>query len=151
MAEIPGTNIDSVLQEQRKFECPENFRKDAHIKSLEEYERIYKESVEQPEKFWGQDRRRTALVQEVGQSPGVEAAHGRNGSSAASSIFPTTASTAMFKPGAKTKPPSSGKASRARCAPSLTSNCTGRSRSSPTSSRSCGIDEGRPRSHLHAA
>jgi len=54
MAEIPGTNIDSVLQEQRKFECPENFRKDAHIKSLEEYERIYKESVEQPEKFWAQ-------------------------------------------------------------------------------------------------
>src|ERR1044071_2611096 len=50
---MASTNIDSVLQEQRKFECPEPFRKEAHIKSLEEYEKIYKESVEQPEKFWG--------------------------------------------------------------------------------------------------
>ena len=46
-------NIDSVLQEQRKFECPEQFRAKAHIKSLEEYEQIYRESIEQPEKFWG--------------------------------------------------------------------------------------------------
>jgi acetyl-CoA synthetase len=49
----PEVNIDSVLQEQRKFECPEDFRRQAHIKSLEEYERIYRESVEGPEKFWG--------------------------------------------------------------------------------------------------
>ena len=46
-------NIRSVLQEQRKFECPDHFREQAHIKSLEDYERIYRESVEQPEKFWG--------------------------------------------------------------------------------------------------
>jgi acetyl-CoA synthetase len=47
------TNIESVLHEDRKFECPEDFRRQAHIQSLEEYERIYRESVEQPEKFWG--------------------------------------------------------------------------------------------------
>jgi acetyl-CoA synthetase len=47
------TNIDSTLQEQRKFEPAPEFQKKAHIKSLEEYERLYKESVEQPEKFWG--------------------------------------------------------------------------------------------------
>jgi len=47
------TDIDSILHEDRKFECPEQFRQHAHIKSLEEYERIYRESVEQPEKFWG--------------------------------------------------------------------------------------------------
>ena len=47
-----NTNIDSVLHEQRKFECPEQFREQAHIKSLEDYERIYQESIEQPEKFW---------------------------------------------------------------------------------------------------
>src|SRR5258707_2284020 len=54
-ATIPAssTSIDSVLQEQRKFECPEDFRNQAHIKSAEEYDRIYRESVEQPEKFWG--------------------------------------------------------------------------------------------------
>src|SRR5437016_9489402 len=49
---MASTNIDSVLQEQRKFECPEQFRQHAHIKSLEDYERIYKESVENPEEFW---------------------------------------------------------------------------------------------------
>src|SRR6516165_6294256 len=48
---IPA-NIDSVLEERRKFECPESFRKQAYIKSLPDYERIYRESVEQPEKFW---------------------------------------------------------------------------------------------------
>ena len=47
------TNIESVLHEHRTFECPEDFRQKAHIKSLEEYERIYRESIEQPEKFWG--------------------------------------------------------------------------------------------------
>src|SRR5260370_8877427 len=48
-----GTNIDSVLQEQRKFEPSEEFRRGAHIKSAEDYERIYRESIEEPEKFWG--------------------------------------------------------------------------------------------------
>src|SRR2546428_400997 len=52
-ANMPAsTNIDSVLQEQRKFECPEEFRRGAHIKSAEDYDRIYRESVEKPEKFW---------------------------------------------------------------------------------------------------
>jgi len=46
-------NIDSILQEQRKFECPPQFAEKAHVKTLTEYESIYKESVEQPEKFWG--------------------------------------------------------------------------------------------------
>jgi acetyl-CoA synthetase len=48
-----STNIDSILHEQRKFECPEGFREKSHIKSLAEYESIYRESVEQPEQFWG--------------------------------------------------------------------------------------------------
>src|SRR5215467_14704964 len=49
---ITSTHIDSILQEQRKFEPPEEFCRAAQIKSAEEYERIYRESVEQPEKFW---------------------------------------------------------------------------------------------------
>src|SRR3954463_6099240 len=47
-----STNIDSILQEQRKFECPPEFAQQAHIKSLEEYERLYNESVNEPDKFW---------------------------------------------------------------------------------------------------
>jgi len=45
-------NIDSTLDEQRSFEPPVEFSQKAQIKSLAEYEALYKESVEQPEKFW---------------------------------------------------------------------------------------------------
>ena len=48
-----SSSIDSVLQEQRSFPPPPEFSAKAHIKSLEEYERIYKLSVDDPEKFWG--------------------------------------------------------------------------------------------------
>src|SRR6266699_2294118 len=47
-----STNIDCVLQEQRVFPPPLEFSQRAHIKSMAEYEKIYKESVEDPEKFW---------------------------------------------------------------------------------------------------
>ncbi|MBV8049539.1 MAG: acetyl-coenzyme A synthetase, partial [Acidobacteriaceae bacterium] len=47
-----SSNIDSVLQEARTFEPPTEFRSHAQIKSPEEYERVYRESIEQPEKFW---------------------------------------------------------------------------------------------------
>jgi acetyl-CoA synthetase len=47
-----STNIDCVLQEQRVFPPPAEFSQRAHIKSMAEYEKIYKESIEDPEKFW---------------------------------------------------------------------------------------------------
>ncbi len=45
-------NIDSVLQESRLFQPPDSFRQAAHIKSLEEYERLYKQAESDPEGFW---------------------------------------------------------------------------------------------------
>jgi acetyl-CoA synthetase len=45
-------NIDSILDEQRSFPPPAEFSQKAQIKSLAEYEALYKESVEQPDKFW---------------------------------------------------------------------------------------------------
>jgi acetyl-CoA synthetase len=45
-------NIDSILQENRKFEPPAEFSQSAHIKSLEDYERLYKQAAENPEEFW---------------------------------------------------------------------------------------------------
>ena len=47
------TGIESVLHELRKFEPSPEFRQSAHIGSPEEYERIYRESVDHPEQFWG--------------------------------------------------------------------------------------------------
>jgi len=51
-ATAPQVNIDSILQENRKFEAPAEFSRNAHIKSLEEYEKIYKHAAENPEDFW---------------------------------------------------------------------------------------------------
>jgi hypothetical protein len=45
-------NIDSTLDEQRSFDPPAEFSQKAQIKSLAEYEALYRKSVEQPEKFW---------------------------------------------------------------------------------------------------
>ena len=50
--DLQASSIDSILQEQRSFPPPPEFSQHAHIKSLEEYERVYKESMDDPDKFW---------------------------------------------------------------------------------------------------
>lgn len=45
-------DIDSTLRENRLFPPPPEFSAKAHVKSLEQYEALYKESIEDPEKFW---------------------------------------------------------------------------------------------------
>src|SRR4051794_718216 len=45
-------NIDSTLNETRSFAPPPEFSKSAHIKSLEEFERITKDAAANPEAFW---------------------------------------------------------------------------------------------------
>ena len=52
MAESSGA-IESSMQEDRVFPPPGEFARHAHIKSREEYERLYRESIDQPEQFWG--------------------------------------------------------------------------------------------------
>ena len=48
-----STGIESVLHEERVFRPPKGFAKDAHIKSLAEYRKLYQESIDSPETFWG--------------------------------------------------------------------------------------------------
>ncbi len=45
-------NIESVLKENRKFKPPAAFTEMAQIKSWEQYQKLYKESIEDPESFW---------------------------------------------------------------------------------------------------
>ena len=45
-------DIDSTLRENRVFPPPAEFAAKAHIKSLEAYEALYRQSIEDPEKFW---------------------------------------------------------------------------------------------------
>jgi acetyl-CoA synthetase len=53
MADSPATGIESSLQETRLFPPPPEFSRRAHIKSREEYDKLYRESIDQPEQFWG--------------------------------------------------------------------------------------------------
>ena len=46
------TDIESVLKEQRVFTCDPAFAAAAHVKSVEEYEELYKRSIADPEAFW---------------------------------------------------------------------------------------------------
>ncbi len=46
------SGITSVLHETRVFPPPETFAAAARIRSLEDYQRLYKESIEHPDAFW---------------------------------------------------------------------------------------------------
>ncbi len=49
---IASQDLDSMLRENRVFPPPPEFAAKARIKSLEEYEALYKQSIEDPEQFW---------------------------------------------------------------------------------------------------
>ena len=53
MAEEKKT-ITSMMEETRKFPPAKEFSQKAHIKSLEEYKKLYERSVKDPEGFWGE-------------------------------------------------------------------------------------------------
>ncbi len=44
--------ITSILKENRIFYPPKKFSKNAYIKSMQEYEKLYKKSIKNPEAFW---------------------------------------------------------------------------------------------------
>lgn len=47
-----STAIESILSESRVFPPPADFAANAHIKSFEEYERLYAEAEADPQAFW---------------------------------------------------------------------------------------------------
>ncbi|MCI0617441.1 hypothetical protein L0244_31085, partial [bacterium] len=49
---VDSGNITSILTEARYFKPPAEFSKNAHIKSMAQYKRLYQQSVKTPEKFW---------------------------------------------------------------------------------------------------
>src|SRR5262245_21917251 len=58
-AAIPATaNITSMLHEERVFPPPKEFARQAHIKSFADYQRMYRESVRDPEKFWAREAKK---------------------------------------------------------------------------------------------
>lgn len=49
-----SANLESSLRENRLFAPPTEFSAKANIKSLEQYEAMYRRSVEEPEAFWAE-------------------------------------------------------------------------------------------------
>src|SRR5919206_2655150 len=45
-------DIESVLKEERVFTPPKEFSAKAHIKSFQDYEKLYKQAQDDPEGFW---------------------------------------------------------------------------------------------------
>ena len=52
VSSLSNQDLESTLRENRVFAPPEEFSKRAHIQSLEQYEAMYKKSIEDPEAFW---------------------------------------------------------------------------------------------------
>src|SRR3954452_12436790 len=48
-------NIESHLVEKRVFKPSKAFAKGSRIKSLEQYRRMYRESIKSPAKFWARE------------------------------------------------------------------------------------------------
>src|SRR5690606_9652612 len=46
-------NIESVLQESRSFAPSASFRSTAHLSDAAEFQRLYRQSLDEPDKFWG--------------------------------------------------------------------------------------------------
>ncbi len=53
MASKDSKHLDTVLKETRRFKPSAEFKKAAHISSDAAYQRLYRESIRQPDKFWG--------------------------------------------------------------------------------------------------
>jgi acetyl-CoA synthetase len=53
-SQVPNRDIDSTLREDRVFPPPPEFSQRAHIQSLEQYESLYRKSIEDPEAFWAE-------------------------------------------------------------------------------------------------
>jgi acetyl-CoA synthetase len=49
----PQTNIQSSMQEHRLFPPPREFSAAAHLKSRAEYDKLYRQSIDHPDEFWG--------------------------------------------------------------------------------------------------
>ena len=100
MAETPAASqeLNSVLVEKRVFPPPEDFSRRAHIRSMEDYRRLWDEADEDPEAYWGARAREELYWKEPFQTvlewkpPAREA-----GSSRAAPTSPTTASTGTWR------------------------------------------------------
>ncbi|MHB1766869.1 MAG: acetate--CoA ligase [Phycisphaerae bacterium] len=49
-----GANIESIMHENRTFAPPASFTAKAHVRSQEQYDRMYRKSIDHPREFWAE-------------------------------------------------------------------------------------------------
>ncbi|MGH9590699.1 MAG: acetyl-coenzyme A synthetase N-terminal domain-containing protein, partial [Terracidiphilus sp.] len=57
VSSISQHDIDTILRENRVFPPPQEFSRKAHIRSMEQYDELYKRSIDDPEGFWAEAAR----------------------------------------------------------------------------------------------
>jgi len=57
----PSVNITSMLHEERVFPPSKEFSRQAHIKSLADYRKLYRESIRNPERFWARQAKQELI------------------------------------------------------------------------------------------
>ncbi len=67
MSTSPRSDILSILREGRRFDPPADFSRKAAVKSIAEYEALYKRAADDPEGFWSECARELAWVKPFGK------------------------------------------------------------------------------------
>jgi acetyl-CoA synthetase len=63
----PGSHITSVLKETRSFAPTPEFANAAHVKSLAEYEALYKKAADDPDGFWAEQAKSLTWAKPFGK------------------------------------------------------------------------------------
>jgi len=88
------STITSMSVENRKFPPSKEFTKNAYIKSMAEYKKIYKRSIDDMEGFWAEQAAQIDWYKKWDKVLVSDFKNGNtNGSWAENSMFPTTALT----------------------------------------------------------
>ena len=104
-----------MLKEKRVFKPSAKFAEAARIGSLKKYQKLYKASLKNPDKFWGKAAEDLTWFRTWKESLRVETAVRASGSWAAKSTPASTASTGISRGRCATRRRSFSRASRATC------------------------------------
>ena len=142
MAEQVGGRVDSVMQESRLFPPPAEFAAKARIGSMAAYEKMWTEAAADIEGFWAQLAGELHWFEPYSKGAGVERAVRQMVCRRPDQRFVQLPRRPSRHAARKTRPPFSGRASRATSGRSPISSCTAKSAGSPTCSRNLGISQG---------
>ena len=131
---VANQDIDSTLRENRVFPPPPEFSAKAHIKSLEEYEALYKQSIDDPEAFWADAASDLHWFKPWDKVLEWNLPWAKWFVGGKLNLSYNCVDRHALGARAETRPPSSGKASPAKFAASPTPSCTPKCRNSPTPS-----------------